>query len=133
MRLTMCKSKLHRVTLTQAELNYEGSITIDAELLGAAGILPFEKVQVVNINNGARLETYTYAAPAGSRTVCLNGAAARLGAVGDKLIVVAYCDVDAEEAQHHSPTLVMVGDDNSMKEIIHAIPHPLEPGFVGFH
>lgn len=130
MRLTMCKSKLHRVTVTQAELNYEGSITIDEELMKAADILPFEKVQVVNVNNGARLETYVYAGEAGSRTICLNGAAARMVQVGDKVIIITYAEMEADEARRHSPTLVLVNDDNSIKEIIHDIPMPVAPGSV---
>lgn len=118
MRLTMCKSKLHRVTVTQSELSYEGSITIDEELMRAADFLPFEKVQVVNINNGARFETYTMLGAPGSRTICLNGAAARLGQVGDKVIIIAYCDMEPEEARQHHPILVLVDEDNSVKEII---------------
>lgn len=119
MRLTMCKSKLHRATITQAELSYEGSITIDEELLQAADILPYEKVAVVNVNNGARFETYTYAGPAGSGVICLNGAAARLGQVGDKVIIIAYCDMEAAEARRHHPILVLLDDDNAIKETIH--------------
>lgn len=130
MRLTMCKSKLHRVTVTQSELNYEGSITIDEELLKAADILPFEKVQVVNTNNGARLETYTYAGQPGSRTICLNGAAARLGQVGDKIIIIAYADMDADEARRHQPTLVLVNEDNSIKEILHHVPMPVTREYI---
>lgn len=122
MRLTMCKSKLHRATVTQAELGYEGSITIDEDLMKAADILPYEKVQVVNVNNGARFETYTYAGPAGSGVICLNGAAARLGQVGDKVIIIAYCDMDAEEARQHHPILVIVDEDNSIKETIYQQP-----------
>jgi aspartate 1-decarboxylase len=123
MRLTMCKAKLHRVSVTQSELHYEGSITIDEDLLKAAGILPFEKVQVVNVNNGARFETYTYAGPSGSGMICLNGAAARKGQVGDKLIIIAYCDLEAEEARRHQPTTVLVNDGNSVKEILrHVYP-----------
>lgn len=118
MRLTMCKSKLHRATVTQAELGYEGSITIDEDLMRAADILPFEKVAVVNINNGARFETYTMLGAAGSRVICLNGAAARLGQVGDKVIIITYCDMEPEEARQHHPVLVLVDEDNSIKEII---------------
>ncbi|MEN6627477.1 MAG: aspartate 1-decarboxylase [Candidatus Sumerlaeia bacterium] len=125
MRLTMCKSKLHRATITQARLDYEGSITIDEELLEASGILPFEKVQVVNLNTGARFETYTYAGEPGTRMFCLNGAAARLAQVGDKVIVIAYCDVDAEEARHHRPRLVLLDEENEIREIIHDIPQPV--------
>src|SRR3989454_10970648 len=89
MFLTLCKSKLHRATVTQAELHYEGSLTIDADFLAAAGILPFERVQVVDIANGARFETYAIEGSAGSHTVCVNGAAARLVQVGDPIIVIS--------------------------------------------
>lgn len=125
MRLTMCKAKLHRAAVTQAELNYEGSITIDQELLEAAGILPFEKVQIVNINNGARFETYTYAGKPGSRTICVNGAAARLTEVGDRIIIIAYCDMEEDEARRHNPTLVLLEEDNQIKEIVTHIPQPV--------
>ena len=130
MRFTMCKSKLHRATVTQAELHYEGSITIDLELLQAADILPFEKVQVVNVDNGARFETYVYAGQPGSRVICLNGAAARLAQVGDKVIIIAYCDLDAQEAREHLPTLVLLNEDNSIKDIVHEIPMPVAPGSI---
>lgn len=125
MRLMMCKSKLHQAVVTQAELNYEGSITIDQDLLEAADILPFEKVQVVNINNGERLETYTYAGARGSRTICLNGAAARKAQVGDRIIIISYAQMEREEAEHHSPRLVLLDDANRIKEIIHDIPQPV--------
>lgn len=125
MRVTMCKGKLHRAVVTEAQLYYEGSITIDQDLLEAANILPFEKVQVVNINNGERLETYTYAGPRGSGTICMNGAAARKCEVGDQVIIIAYCDLDAEEAQAHCPRLVLVDEENKIKEIIHDIPQPV--------
>lgn len=130
MYLTMCKAKLHRLKVTQSELYYEGSITIDAQLLDAAGILPFEKVQVVNVNNGARMETYTYAGEAGSKVVCLNGAAARLAHVGDAIIVIAYCVMDAQEAKTHSPRLVLLDGTNTIKEIIHDIPMPVTPNSI---
>lgn len=123
MRLTMCKSKLHRATVTQAELMYEGSITIDEELMKAADILEFEKVHVVNVNNGARFETYTYAGPAGSGVICLNGAAARLAQVGDKVIIITYCDMEAEEARQHHPTLVILDEENQVKDIIQQPSH----------
>ena len=125
MRLTMCKAKLHRATVTQAALDYEGSITIDSQLLSAAGILPFEKVHVVNLNNGARFETYTYEAPAGSGTICLNGAAARLAEVGDRIIIIAYCELEAQEAARHCPTLVLLDDNNQVKEIVQNISQPI--------
>jgi aspartate 1-decarboxylase len=118
MLLTLCKAKLHRLTVTQAELHYEGSITIDHNLLEAAGILPFEKVQVVNINNGERMETYTYAGERGSGVVCLNGAAARKAAVGDLIIVIAYAQMEEAEAQEFHPRLVLVSEENRIKEII---------------
>lgn len=128
MRLTMCKAKLHRATVTQAELHYEGSITIDQELLEAAGILPFEKVQIVNINNGARFETYTYAGQPGSKIICVNGAAARLTEVGDRIIIIAYCDMEEEEARRHSPTLVLLEEDNKIQEIVDHVPQPVVHG-----
>lgn len=113
MRRTMCKSKIHRATLTGADLNYEGSITIDIDLLKAADMLPFEKVQVVNINNGARLETYTIVGKSGSGEIQLNGAAARLGAVGDKVIIISYAEYkDSEIAEGFEPKLVFVDENN---------------------
>ena len=90
MQRTMCKGKIHRATVTQANLNYVGSITIDVDLLEAADIYPYEKVQVVNINNGSRLETYTIAGARGSGVICMNGAAARLAAEGDTVIIISY-------------------------------------------
>ncbi len=117
MLLTMFKSKIHRATVTEANLNYMGSITIDAELLEAAGILPYEKVQVVNINNGARLETYVLEGERGSGTVCLNGAAARLAQPGDLVIIIAYVLVTPEEARALQPTAVMVDGQNRITEI----------------
>lgn len=125
MLLTMCQCKLHRATITQARLDYEGSITIDEELLEAAGMLQFQKVQIVNLNTGARFETYTYAGEPGSRMVCLNGAAARLAQVGDKVIIIAYCEMEAGEARHHQPRLVLLDDNNEIREIIHEIPQPV--------
>lgn len=117
MTITMFKGKLHRLTVTEADLYYEGSITLDAELLEAARILPYEKVQVVNVNNGARLETYTIPASAGSRTVCLNGPAARLCAPGDEIIVIAYAEMTPEEAQSHRPRVVLVNKANDPVEV----------------
>lgn len=125
MLLTMCKGKLHRATVTEAQLNYEGSITIDQDLLEASGILPFEKVQIVNIDNGERLETYTYAGPRGSGVICMNGAAARRCQVGDRIIIIAYCQMDAGEAKNHCPRLVLVDEDNKIKEIVENIPQPV--------
>jgi len=118
MTITMFKAKLHQLRVTEADLYYEGSITIDKELLETAGILPYEKVQVVNVNNGARLETYTIPDEAGSRTVCLNGPAARLAAPGDQVIVIAYADMTPEEAQAHRPRVVLVDEENDPKEVM---------------
>lgn len=113
MTVTMFKGKLHRLTVTEADLYYEGSITLDQELMDAATLLPYERVQVVNVNNGARLETYTIPAARGSRTVCLNGPAARLCAPGDQIIVIAYADMTPEEARGHRPRVVLVDADNN--------------------
>ena len=116
MTITMFKAKLHRLRVTEADLYYEGSITIDEELLEAAGILPYEKVQVVNVNNGARLETYTIPGEPGERTVCLNGPAARLAATGDQVIVISYAKMTPEEAESHEPNVVLVDENNNPKE-----------------
>ena len=118
MTLTMFKAKLHPLRVTQAELYYEGSITIDRELLNAAGILPFEKVQVVNVNNGARLETYTIPGERGSRIVCMNGPAARLAAEGDHVIVISYAELTPEEAEEHRPRVVLLDENNDPKDVI---------------
>lgn len=113
MLITMFKSKLHRLTVTDAELYYEGSITIDEELLKIAGILPYEKVQVVNVNNGSRLETYTIPGEFGSRIVCLNGPAARMNAVGDEIIAIAYADMTPDEAMEYNPVVIQVDKNNN--------------------
>jgi aspartate 1-decarboxylase len=112
MRRTMCKSKIHRAVLTGADLHYEGSLTLDADLMDAADILPFEKVQVVNINTGSRLETYVIEGERGSGTVQLNGAAARLGATGDHVIVISYADYDDAELAQFEPRIVFVDERN---------------------
>jgi aspartate 1-decarboxylase len=117
MTITMFRAKLHRLRVTEADLYYEGSITIDEALLEASGILPYEKVQVVNVNNGARLETYTIPGERDSRTVCLNGPAARLAARGDEIIVIAYAEMTPEEARGHRPRVVLVDENNDPKEI----------------
>src|SRR5688572_9025174 len=118
MTITMFRAKLHRLRVTEADLYYEGSITLDTDLLKAAGILPYEKVQVVNVNNGSRLETYTIPGEAGSRIVCLNGPAARLGARGDEVIVIAYADMTPQEARKHRPRVVLVDEHINLTEII---------------
>ncbi|MDX2282917.1 MAG: aspartate 1-decarboxylase [Bacteroidia bacterium] len=112
MLLHIFKSKIHRVKVTQAELNYVGSITIDADLLDAAGILPGEQVQVVNVNNGERLETYTIAGERGSGMICLNGPAARKAQVGDILIVITYALMTPEEARAHTPAIIFPDEHN---------------------
>jgi aspartate 1-decarboxylase len=132
MTVTLFKGKLHRLTVTEADLYYEGSITLDVELMEAAHLLPYERVQVVNVNNGARLETYTIPAVAGSRTVCLNGPAARLCAPGDQVIVMAYADMTPEEAKSHRPRVVVVDEHNDPKDIMDLdgvpISEPNQPG-----
>jgi aspartate 1-decarboxylase len=114
----MFRSKIHRATVTMAELYYEGSITVDKELLNAAEILPYEKVQVVNLNTGARLETYTLEGPAGSGMICLNGPAARLGTVGDEIIIITYTTMSDEEAKKHKPKIVLVDKNNKVDKIL---------------
>ncbi len=116
MFLTMMKSKIHRATVTEANLNYVGSITIDAALMRAARILPGEKVQVVNNNNGARWETYTIEGEENSGIICLNGAAARLVQPGDTVIIIAYALLHAQEAEHFKPVVVMVEQNNRIVE-----------------
>ncbi|MDF2518319.1 MAG: aspartate 1-decarboxylase [Sphingobacterium sp.] len=108
------KSKIHRVKVTQAELNYVGSITIDEDLMDAANIIANEKVQIVNNNNGARLETYVIPGQRGSGTICLNGAAARLVQVGDIVIIISYATMDFEEAKRFTPALVFPDDNNHL-------------------
>ncbi len=114
----MFKSKIHRATVTMAELYYEGSITIDKELLSTADILPFEKVQVVNVNNGSRLETYALEGPAGSGMICLNGPAARLGAVGDEVIIITYAKMSDDEAKGHKPRIILVDKQNKVTKTL---------------
>lgn len=109
---TMMHGKIHRATVTEANLNYVGSITIDEDLLDAAGILPGEKVQIVNNNNGARLETYTIPGKRGSGVICLNGAAARCALEGDIVIIIAYAQMDEKEAKALEPKVVVVDKRN---------------------
>jgi aspartate 1-decarboxylase len=115
MMLTMLKAKLHRATVTGADMHYEGSIAIDRALLDASGILAHEQVDVLNIHTGGRFTTYVIEAPRGSRNIAVNGAAARLVQPGDKLIIVAYCQVPAEEARNYHPTVVLLGDGNEIE------------------
>ncbi|AGF56976.1 MULTISPECIES: aspartate 1-decarboxylase [Clostridium] len=117
MILTMLKGKIHRATVTQAELNYVGSITIDKTLMEAAGILENEKVQIVDVNNGARLETYVISGKRDSGVICLNGAAARLVQPEDKVIIIAYAQMTEDEAKTYKPKVVFMNEDNTIKEI----------------
>ena len=112
MRRTMCKSKIHRGVLTGADLHYEGSLTVDRDLMDAADLREFEKVQVVNVNNGARLETYVIEGARGSGTMQLNGAAARLGLPGDHVIVISYAEYEEHELERFQPTVVFVDGAN---------------------
>ena len=114
MLVNMLKGKIHRATVTQAELNYVGSITVDEELLEASGIHEYELVQVVNINNGSRFETYTIAGEKGSGVICLNGAAARQAQTGDKIIIMAYAMMTEEEIKKYPPNIVFVDDENKI-------------------
>jgi len=112
MEITLLKAKIHRAVVTQADLDYVGSVTIDTRLLRESGILEYEKVQIVDINNGNRFETYTIAGEEGSGIICLNGAAAKCVNVGDKVIIMAYANMTPEEAQTNKPTVLFVDDEN---------------------
>lgn len=114
----MMKSKIHRATVTEANLHYVGSITIDQDLMDAVDLLPNEKVQVVNNNNGARLETYVIPGPRGSGVICLNGAAARLVQPGDTVIIIAYAWMNEEEARSHVPKVAIIGENNRIVELL---------------
>ncbi len=117
MLVTMLKGKIHRATVTQAELDYVGSITIDENLMEAAGIFEYEKVQVVNISNGNRFETYTIAGEKNSGVICLNGAAARCAQKGDKIIIMAYAQMEPEEVKNNPPKVVFVDSENKISKI----------------
>lgn len=116
MTLTMLKSKIHRATVTEANLNYVGSITIDRTLMRLSGILEYEKVQIVDINNGNRLETYVIAGEENSGVICLNGAAARCVQPGDKVIIMAYVQMEENEAKSHKPSVIIVDESNKYIE-----------------
>ena len=118
MQLRMLKGKIHRARVTEARLDYVGSITIDENLMKAAGIIEYEQVQVVDINNGNRLMTYTIIGKPGSGMICLNGAAAKLINPGDLVIIMAYCDMSPEEAKNHRPKVVFVNENNAISEVI---------------
>ncbi|MDD7515918.1 aspartate 1-decarboxylase [Ruminococcus flavefaciens] len=114
MEISMLKSKIHRAVITQAELNYVGSITIDEELMEASGLNEYEHVHVVNVNSGSRIETYVIAGERGSGVICLNGAAARAGQKGDPVIIMSYAAMTPEEMKTHRPKVVFVGDKNEI-------------------
>ena len=117
MTLEMLKSKIHRATVTQAELNYVGSITIDETLMEAAGIFEYEKVQIADVDNGARFETYVIAGEKGSGIICLNGAAARMVSTGDKVIIMCYAQMTPQEAKENPPKVVFVDEKNSITSV----------------
>lgn len=117
MHLSMLKSKIHRAVITQAELNYVGSVTIDEDLMEAAGIYEYEHVHIVNVNSGSRIETYAIAGERGSGVICLNGAAARSGQKGDTVIIMSYADMTPEEAAEHHPRVVFVDEKNEILKI----------------
>ncbi|MCM1271360.1 MAG: aspartate 1-decarboxylase [Ruminococcus flavefaciens] len=117
MQISMLKSKIHRAVITQAELNYVGSVTIDEELMEAAGLCEYEHVYIVNVNSGSRIETYVIAGERGSGVICLNGAAARSGQKGDRVIIMAYANMSPEESATHRPRVVFVGDKNEIIKV----------------
>ena len=117
MTVTMLKGKIHRAEVKQAELNYVGSITVDPELMEAAGIYEYELVQIVDVENGNRFETYTIAGEPGSGMICLNGAAARQVQVGDHVIIMCYCQMSSEEVKEHKPKVVFVDDENKIAKV----------------
>lgn len=123
MTIQMLKGKIHRAVVVQAELNYVGSITVDPELMEAAGMLEYEKVQVVDVENGNRFETYTIEGERGSGMICLNGAAARMVQTGDHIIIMSYCDMTPEEAKSHKPKVVFVDEKNRIKRVTNYEKH----------
>ena len=123
MMITMLKSKIHRAVVVQAELNYVGSITIDASLMEAAGILEYEKVQIADVESGNRFETYVIAGEPDSGMICLNGAAARQVQVGDHIIIMAYAEMTPEEAKEQKPQVVFVDEEHRIQRITHYEKH----------
>ena len=125
MTLELLKGKIHRATVVQAELDYVGSITVDEALLEAAGILEYEKVQIVDVNNGSRFETYTISRQRGSRIICLNGAAARCVSTADNIIIMAYAQNTPHEAKEHKPAVVFVDEENKVNRVTNYERHGL--------
>jgi aspartate 1-decarboxylase len=117
MFLTLLKAKLHGATVTQCDLHYEGSVSIDQDLLDASGLLPFERVDIWNVTNGARIQTYVLEAPRGSHAIGINGAAARHFAVGDTVIIAAFASIEAERSKQHAPTVVILEAVNEIKRV----------------
>ncbi len=117
MEISMLKSKIHRAVITQAELNYVGSVTIDEDLMDAAGLFEYERVHIVNVNSGSRIETYVIAGERGSGVICLNGAAARAGQKGDPVIIMSYAAMTPEEIKTHRPKVVFVDDKNAIVRV----------------
>lgn len=133
MIMTMLKGKIHRATVVQAELDYVGSITIDEALMEASGISEYEQVQIVDVNNGQRFETYVIAGERNSGMICLNGAAARMVQVGDKVIIMCYCGMSPDEMEGYAPKVVFVDEENKVSRITRYEKHGLlsEMGEVG--
>jgi len=127
MNRTMMKSKLHRATVTGADLDYQGSIAIDQDLLDAADILPHEQVDIYNITNGERFHTYAIPAPRGSKEILINGAAAHRASAGDLVIIVSYAEYTNTEAHHHQPTVLLMTEGNRVQETVNVV----EPIYVG--
>ena len=123
MTVQMLKGKIHRAVVVQAELNYVGSITVDPQLMEAAGILEYEKVQIVDVENGSRFETYTIEGERASGMICLNGAAARMLQTGDHIIIMCYCDMTPEEAKNHKPKVVFVDGENHIARVTNYEKH----------
>lgn len=124
---TMLRSKIHRARVTQADLNYEGSITVDTDLLDAAHMVPFERVSIYNVTNGTRLDTYVIPGIAGSGKICINGAAARLVKVDDVVIICCYGEMNEEEVENHSAHIVLVGEDNKITRCVEKSKDNLKP------
>ena len=121
MKRSFLKSKIHRAVITQTELHYEGSLTIDKKIMEEADVLELEKVSVVNINNGERFETYVIPGERGSGTICLNGAAARKAIVGDKVIIMTFCDLDETEISNFEPKIILLDEDNKIKSVLNKV------------
>ena len=115
---TVCKSKIHRATVTEANVHYAGSITLDGELMKAAGLVPYEQVHIVDVDNGARLVTYCIEGAPGSGTVCINGAAARLVSAGDTIIIISYVQVSPEELEGFAPKVVLLDQRNRIRQVV---------------